>query len=499
MSNQFIVTITPPTPNGDLHIGHIAGPYMAADIFTRAQRLQGGLCYLVSYSDDYQSYLTRKALELGVDAVQLAHENSAKIQESLRMVGIDVDHWLESHGNPHFEWSAKMLYEQGQASGLIRSAHSEAPYCEHCQVWGYEGFARGSCNHCGASSDASQCEACAMAPEAAKMADLKCILCHAPMGMRPVQRQFLAFDQVADALRRRLDAAPMRGQLRRWLDHAFEQGLGDWGVTRPGESGLKLYDDEAHRLHTWFMGQAGYFAALKELSERDEAADAYGLLSSANTCVVNFLGMDCSFSHVLAYPAQVLGNPAFKFSQAFYTNAFLKLDGDDFSTSRGHAIWVRDLVSDACADSVRFYVSLIAPEEQTGNFSVDDFWAWRRRVFEAVLPHVHRELARGGARASGRLPAFERAVAERWLHCASAAHFSMKGMAEQVMTLVEAIEAELRHGPVRRELLVLFAVLCGPTMPGLGRALAGHVPEAERMACMAELGLGATQQEACHG
>lgn len=499
MSNQFIVTITPPTPNGDLHIGHIAGPYMAADVFTRAQRLQGMQCYLVSYSDDYQSYLTRKALELGVDGAQLAHENSAKIQQSLRMVGIEVDHWLESHGNPHFEWAAKMLYERGQASGLIRSAQTQAPYCEHCQVWGYEGFARGNCNHCGASSDASQCEACAMAPDAAKMTDLKCILCHAPMTMQPVQRQFLAFDRVADALRARLAAAPMRGQLRRWLDAAFEKGLGDWGVTRPGESGLKLYDDEAHRLHTWFMGQAGYLAALKELSERDEAADAYALLSSADTRMVNFLGMDCSYSHVLAYPAQVLGDPAFKFSQAFFTNAFLKLNGEDFSTSRGHAIWVRDLVRDACADSVRFYVSLIAPEEQTGNFSVDDFWAWRRRVFDAVLPHIYRQLAQERATPPACLAAFERGVAQRWLQCASVEQFSMKGMAEQLMVLVDAIQGELSSGKVRRELLVLFAVLCGPTMPGLGKALAGHVDDDERTACLAELGLIPAQKEACHG
>src|SRR5450830_267239 len=121
MTDTFIVTITPPTPNGDLHIGHIAGPFLGADIFTRTQRLKGAQCYLVSYSDDYQSYLTRKAMESDTDAVSLAKVNSAKIQDSLRMADIQVDHWLESYENRHFEAATQMLYESTQAQGLIEA------------------------------------------------------------------------------------------------------------------------------------------------------------------------------------------------------------------------------------------------------------------------------------------------------------------------------------------------------------------------------------------
>ncbi|MHC2145065.1 methionine--tRNA ligase [Pseudomonas sp. 210_17 TE3656] len=500
MNDQFIVTITPPTPNGDLHIGHIAGPFLSADIFTRTQRLRGNPCYLVSYSDDYQSYLRRKAMEISGDEVALAKENSAKIQQSLRMVGIEVDYWLESYQNSHFEAAARMLYEHGLDSGLIQSKPSIEPYCEHCQVWGYEAFARGGCNHCGNSSDPSQCEFCAMAPNALEMKDLKCILCKQPVSHLPVERKFLKFSAVAPALRARLAQSPMRPQLRAWIDDAFARGVLDWGVTRPDESGLKLYDDEAHRVHTWFMGQAGYFAALKALSESNEQArDAYELLFSDKTRMVNFLGIDCSYSHVLAYPAQVLLNEQFKFSNAFYTNAFLKLDGLDFSTSRGHAIWVRDLVCDACSDSVRFYVSLIAPEEQTENFSPEEFWAWRKRIFVELLPKISSaffDQAQAAHTSDALLLSdFEAAVVEQWQQCSRHDNFSIKHIAQMLMVMLEALDMDIEQGRVRRNLMVLFTLLCAPTMPKLAGVLRSQLSAHELDTFSSLLGLEQSGKE----
>jgi methionyl-tRNA synthetase len=493
MSDKFIVTITPPTPNGDLHIGHIAGPFLAADVFTRTQRLKGARCYLVSYSDDYQSYLKRKARESGTDDATLAKVNSAKIQESLRMTGIRVDHWLESYENRHFKDAVQMLYEFGLEHNLIKPKTSLEPYCEHCEVWGYEGFARGNCNHCGSSSDPSQCECCAMAPDSLEMTDLTCTLCHQPMVHKSVERMFFALPIVADALRERLGKAPMRAQLRTWINEAFDGGMTDWGVTRPGESGLKLYGDELHRVHTWFMGQAGYFAALKELSAQNDAAqDAYELLFDDNTHVVNFLGMDCSYSHVLVYPAQVLLDTRFRFKNVFYTNAFLQLDDVDFSTSRSHAIWARDLVSDACADSVRFYVSLVTPEEQTENFSVGAFWAWRQHIFGELLPKITSTLsAQVVARKTTDDPVlteFESSLIEQWQKSARHDAFSMKNMALVLMKLLEAIEAQLDTGRLPRNGIVLFSLLSEPTMPTLSRKLQQQLSEHERASFTSLLG-----------
>lgn len=98
--SKYIVTITPPTPNGDLHIGHIAGPFLSADVFTRIQRQRGHECVLLSYSDDYQSYMQRKGIETGIEPTVLAQSNTEKIKRSLAAMKISVDNWMSPYNNP---------------------------------------------------------------------------------------------------------------------------------------------------------------------------------------------------------------------------------------------------------------------------------------------------------------------------------------------------------------------------------------------------------------
>ncbi|QPT13469.1 methionine--tRNA ligase [Serratia rubidaea] len=475
MSEKFIVTITPPTPNGDLHIGHIAGPFLNADIFTRTQRLKGAQCYLVSYSDDYQSYLKRKAIEENTESAALAKFNSAKIQASLKIADIHVDHWLESYENHHFEDAVRILYELGIEHSLIEAKTSSEPYCENCELWGYEAFARGGCNHCGSSSDPSQCECCAMAPNSLEMTDLKCTRCNQPVIHKSVERMFLKLPTIANALHSYLEKSPMRPKLRSWVNQVFKQGVTDWGVTRPGESGLKLYDKEISRVHTWFMGLAGYFAALNELSVQNELAhDAFELLFDKDTRMVNFLGMDCSYSHVLAYPAQVLLDKRFKFKNIFYTNDFLKLDGLDFSTSRSHAIWVQELIKDACVDSVRFYVALVTPEDQSENFSVEEFFFWRDRIFKKLIPKIITALQPEGMPiliGAPNLSDLEERIVEQWHEGAQHDNFSLKKMASALMKLLEFIDIRLSEGELPRSSLTLFILLSEPVMPTLSQRL----------------------------
>lgn len=178
---KLLVTITPPTPNGDLHIGHMAGPFLAADIYTRAQRQRGHDCTLVSYSDDYQSYMLRRGIELDRAPQALALENTDKINDTLKKMGIQVDFWMRPYSNSYFKNAVEEMYEYAVKAGAIYKKVSQEPYCEHCDKWGYEAFGRGNCDHCGSDSDASQCEECAHTPNASKMSNFRCKLCATPM------------------------------------------------------------------------------------------------------------------------------------------------------------------------------------------------------------------------------------------------------------------------------------------------------------------------------
>src|SRR5262247_1382166 len=116
MTDQ-IVTIAPPTPNGDLHLGHISGPYLAADVYTRVQRLRGSHIVLLCYSDDYQSYLARKARELGVERFAIARKNGTKIHETLKMIDITLDWFHQAGHNAYFRRSVTLFYQAARRAG----------------------------------------------------------------------------------------------------------------------------------------------------------------------------------------------------------------------------------------------------------------------------------------------------------------------------------------------------------------------------------------------
>ena len=482
--NRFIVTITPPTPNGDLHIGHIAGPFLAADVFTRVQRQRGHDCVLVSYSDDYQSYMLRKGLETGVDPVLLARRNTDRIEASLSAINIRPDNWMRPHGNPWFAEAVAEVFGKLRDAGFIEFRDSLEAYCPGCDVWGYEAFARGNCNYCGAESDASQCENCAQAPDAELMTDLRCKLCSQPSQWKPTHRAFLKLAAFRPVLRARLLDRKWRAPLDGWLSDTLEH-LHDWGVTRPGDGGLDLQPDGSCRVHTWFMGLAGYMAAFREYAANTGQPDLFRRYwQSGQGSLVHFLGFDCVFSHAIVYPAQLSVLSDLKVQQRFVPNQFLKLDGLNLSTSRNHAIWVGDLAHDACADSARLYLASIAPEETEGDFRLQHFLNWRQALFIDFIPALLEAGRRGQddwwSGLCGPDAGLLEALRLQWSRAAEPAHFSMKGMAQALLDVIAITRTRLAEGRPVHHLAACIAVLGKALIPDTAAAIvsAFDLPEA---------------------
>lgn len=470
---KLVVTITPPTPNGDLHIGHLAGPFMGADVFTRVQRQRGHECVLVSYSDDYQSYMLRRGLELGRDPVELAGSNTARIRESLALAGVQVDHWMQPHGNPYFEAAVREVFEAARAAGAIEFKDSSEPYCAGCDRWGYEAFGRGDCNYCGADSDASQCEGCGYEPVAREMKNYRCKLCGRPHEWRTVNRAFLRLDMFADMLKALYRDTPMRKPLDAWAAQAAETILKDWGVTRPGDGGLDLEPDGSCRIHTWFMGLAGYMGSFREYAET--VAHEPGLFeqywASEGSRLVHFLGHDCALSHVVVYPALLSTMPRYRIRPWFYANQFLTLNGSNLSTSRNHAIWIRDLVAEACSDSARLYLAYNAPEESEGDFNLETFRAWRQEIFidffDALIEAAAQSKESWTVAATGDDIGLVEHLRSRWLSATSLDQFSMKKMAQIVFDVIALARLRLADGRPVRHLAVLAAVFGSALHPKL--------------------------------
>ncbi|MBM0138174.1 methionine--tRNA ligase [Pseudomonas cannabina] len=481
---KFIVTITPPTPNGDLHIGHIAGPFLAADVFTRVQRQRGHECVLVSYSDDYQSYMLRKGRELDLDPMALARCNSDRIEASLAAINIQPDNWMRPYNNPWFSEAVGEVFNTLREAGSIEFRDASEPYCPDCEVWGYEAFARGRCNYCGAESDASQCENCAQAPDAELMTRLHCKLCKQPSQWKTAHRAFLKLATFKPLLGERLLGYQWRKPLNAWLRDTLEH-VHDWGVTRPGDGGLDLQADGSCRVHTWFMGLAGYMAAFREYADKVGRPELFRQYwQSGQGTLVHFLGFDCVFSHAVVYPAQLSALRGIKVQQRFMPNRFLKLDGLNLSTSRNHAIWVGDLAREACADSARLYLASIAPEEDEGDFRLQHFQHWRKSLFEEFFPallkagenHDHSWWSGICGVDAGLLEALRL----QWNRAADPAQFSMKGMAQVLLDVIAITRTRLAEDrPVSH--LAAFIALAGKALiPDMSARLvsAFELPEA---------------------
>jgi methionyl-tRNA synthetase len=432
MKGKFIVTITPPTPNGDLHLGHMSGPFLAADVLSRRLKQQGYDVLLVSYADDYQSYLPRKSKPLRRQPFEFARLVRDMMLNTMALADIDIDCFLQASDSDDYRQAAAHYVTRVADQVVLRTG--KVFYCASCECYGYEGFGRGHCNWCGTSSDASQCEHCARMPDINQMPSMTCMSCQQPMVETSVEQYVWRVGENYPAVAQVHKNKPMRQCLSDYLDTALSDVSEVWPITRPGDAGLQLDQLAQQPLHTWFMGLAGYQACvnsyLREYPERGSFAHWW----NDQTQLIHFLGFDCSYSHAIGYVAQQLNDPQGPPPGQFITNRFLKLNGDDFSTSRGHAVWIRDMAAHYPADAIRLYTALFAPETAVKNFVQADFDLWFSSFFTPLALAVdaagHAVLdAVAGDVEADPLDSTE-AFYQRWCEHASISQFSMAGMAD---------------------------------------------------------------------
>ncbi len=477
---KYIVTIAPPTPNGNLHLGHISGPFLAADIFYRIRKLKGDEAILFCYSDDYQDYVVRKAMQTNRDRFELATHFADRIANTLIKTNIHCDWFLKAYQNQYYKDAIVYFYKLAKEKGVLGMRPFDVPYSEEDGVYGYEAFARGTCNYCGEESDPSQCEACANSPVIEKMGPLTSILSKKEMTTRQLNREYIKLGEYKNYLTQHYKENMVRSELHDFIANVLENCDLDWFIDRPEAFGIDVdVDGEQKIIHTWFSGLPGYYAASKEYAEhigRPELHDHFW--KSEDTTIVNFLGFDCSFSHAIVYPSLLSNAPGHTRKVVQLTNRFLKLEGGDFSTSRGHAIWVDDILEEVSSDSLRYYLALVSPEEQVENFELKKFNAWREDVFQPfceMLESYMQAHAQGFAHmqlTEGNTPAIAEQFRREWNSFTETTGFSITGIAETLQKLMEEIRSALGNGQIDVQPLIgLYLVSGQPVHPDLSDRL----------------------------
>nr|QDO67124.1 PyrN [Streptomyces candidus]QDX19154.1 methionine-tRNA ligase [Streptomyces candidus]QER91005.1 pyfG [Streptomyces candidus] len=379
-----------PTPNGELHLGHLSGPFLNADACRRALLAAGERAHLLLGTVGHQSQVSAAAEAEGLSFHELAERNTDAIIEGLQAAGIDWDVFVRP-SEPAYPAMATSVFESLRDRGVLVRRTEPTNYCEPCGRFLLEAFVAGHCPHCGSNQTAGiECELCALPYDDRDLVDPSCATCGAAATQRPLTRYFMPLEPLRDELSGYLRGAAMHGRLRAYTERVLAKTLPDLPVSIPAEHGIPIHVEDAsgpaeQRMYSAFELAARFLTALDGFADGWEA-----YARQENPRTVLFFGFDNAFLRAFAFPA-VLGafTDALPLPEALVCNDFYLLDGEKFSTGRKHAVWARQAVTPANADQLRLYLAATSPDVRRRDFTTRGYaefvtaeliGRWQRRL-----------------------------------------------------------------------------------------------------------------------
>jgi methionyl-tRNA synthetase len=396
MAEQLVVLVPRPNANGDLHLGHLSGPFLAADVFTRYARAAGRQVLFGSGVQDTQTYVVTTAHRLGIGPRELAACSTNEVATTLDLMGIAVDGFVVSC--EEYRRAVLGTLEPLYSAGRLLLRPVPLPYLEHTGEYLVDAYVRGSCPVCLIENSAGLCENCGHPiPAGELVGPWSPLYPDQPVRLREVPILVLPLGEYRDQLHDHLGRceAGMRPHMIQAIREIMSRPLADLPITQPGSWGIPAPFPEVPgqviNPMVEAVGWSMYGAALsaehrgRPLSARDEL-----WLPGAGSRVVYFHGFDNLYAFAIAGVALLLAHDGrYALPEWFITNELYELDNEKFSTSRGHAVWGRDLVAELPRDLVRYYLALTSPELQRTSFSRDAM----TRVTESLLVNPWNRIA----------------------------------------------------------------------------------------------------------
>ncbi len=371
---RILVTAALPYANGPVHIGHLAGCYLPADIYSRYQRARKRDIRFIGGSDEHGVPITIRAMKEGVTPQQIVDKYHAMIKESLEKMGVSFDIYSRTSNKIHHETASdffKTLYEKG----LFEERETEQFYDEKAKVFLADRYITGTCPICGnPNAYGDQCERCGSALSPEQLIDPRSTLSDAVPVKRKTKHWYFPLQHYEPWLKEWILEGHTEwknnvyGQCKSWLD----QGLQPRAMTRDSNWGIKvpLPDAEGKVLYVWFDAPIGYISATKELT--DKWADYW---CRDDTKLVHFIGKDNIVFHCIIFPAMLKAHGGFVLPDNVPANEFLNIEGEKVSTSRNWAVWVHEYLNDfpGQEDVLRYVLCSNAPETKDNDFTWKDF------------------------------------------------------------------------------------------------------------------------------
>lgn len=389
--SRYTITAALPYTNGPVHIGHLAGVYVPADIYTRYLRLTGNDVAFVCGSDEHGVPITLKAKKEGVTPQQVVDKYHAIIKNSFADFGISFDNYSRTSAKVHHDTASeffKDLYKNGKFIEKV----SEQLYDADANQFLADRFVVGTCPKCGnEESYGDQCEVCGTSHNGTDLINPKSAITGNVPSLKETKHWFLPLDKHETWLREWIVEGHKNdwkvnvlGQVKSWLDdglrpRAVTRDL-DWGipVPVPGADGKVLY--------VWFDAPIGYISSTKEWAD-ENGKDWEPYWKDKDTKLVHFIGKDNIVFHCIIFPAMLKAEGNYILPDNVPANEFLNLEGNKISTSKNWAVWLHEYLDDfpEKQDVLRYALTANAPETRDNDFTWKDFQTRNNSELVAVF------------------------------------------------------------------------------------------------------------------
>ena len=388
---RYTITAALPYTNGPVHIGHLAGVYIPADIYARFQRMQGKDVAFVCGSDEHGVPITLKAKKEGITPQQVVDKYNGIIKQSFEDFGISFDNYSRTTSKIHHD----------TASEFFKKLHSEGKFIEQVTQQLYDAdanqfladrFVVGTCPKCGnKESYGDQCESCGTSHNATDLINPKSAITGAVPSLKETKHWFLPLDKYEPFLKdwileehKKDWKTNVYGQCKSWIDdglrpRAVTRDL-DWGIPVPAP------DAEGKVLYVWFDAPIGYISATKQWAAR-ENKDWEPYWKDKDTKLLHFIGKDNIVFHCIIFPSMLKAEGSYILPNNVPANEFLNLEGNKISTSKNWAVWLHEYLEDfpGQQDVLRYVLTSNAPETKDNDFTWADFQARNNNELVAIF------------------------------------------------------------------------------------------------------------------
>ncbi|MEP3299997.1 MAG: class I tRNA ligase family protein [Pseudoruegeria sp.] len=384
------VIVHPPmvTPNGPMHLGHASGPFLQADVTARALRSMGRDVFQLQGCQGHLQYLTINAEKCGGAFYEIANQFSDSVQDSLKRLNVDFDVFINVEQPSDFDQISHRLFDRLTEIGILSEVEHDVQYNKEEDRYFVEALVSGTCPYCHSSGATSECETCGATILDADLID--------PIDYRgnkqetrKITRIVMHTEMLRDSIKQYAASTLLPTKARLYLEKWLSRELPDVCVSNPYEEGISVnrkgfedqkFTDVLERVSRYLLGLERFGKRLYGIDKFEE------LTASQIPATVALFGSDNAFGRLVIFPALMikLGLSAAA-PRMVLMNEFMLLDGEKFSTSRNHAIWVNDFITTENSDAFRYYAVVHSPIGAQTNFSPQGFADWSKTHWQGLF------------------------------------------------------------------------------------------------------------------